>query len=78
MFLFWLVTNCLLNQSPIPISVNFQILAPSFLSSHLLHADAMTNLDSTLKSRDITLPTKLHIVKGMVFLVVMYGCEGGP
>ena len=35
----------------------------------------MTNLDSVLKSRDITLPTKVHIVKAMVFLVVMYGCE---
>ena len=35
----------------------------------------MTNLDSTLKSRDITLPTKIHLVKAMVFPVVMYGCE---
>ena len=35
----------------------------------------MTNLDSTLKNRDITLPTKLQLVKAMVFLVVMYGCE---
>ena len=35
----------------------------------------MTNLDSILKSRDITLPTKVHLVKAMVFLVVMYGCE---
>ena len=37
---------------------------------------AMTNLDSILKSRDVTLPTKVHIVKAMVFPVVMYGCEG--
>ena len=36
---------------------------------------AMTNLDSILKSRDITLPTKLHLIKAMVFAVVMYGCE---
>ena len=36
----------------------------------------MTNLDSTLKSRDITLPTKVHLVKAMVFPVIMYGCEG--
>ena len=36
---------------------------------------AMTNLDSVLKSRDITLPTKVHIVKAMVFTVVMYRCE---
>ena len=35
----------------------------------------MTNLDSVLKSRDIILPTKIHIVKAMVFPVVMYGCE---
>ena len=35
----------------------------------------MTNLDSILKSRDITLPAKVHIVKAMVFPVVMYGCE---
>ena len=35
----------------------------------------MTNLDSTLKSRDITLPTKVHLVKAMVFPVVIYGCE---
>ena len=41
----------------------------------LLGKKAMTNLDSILKSRDITLPTKDHIVKAMVFPVVMYGCE---
>ena len=35
----------------------------------------MTNLDSILKSRDITLPTKVHLVKAIVFTVVMYGCE---
>ena len=35
----------------------------------------MTNLDSMLKSRDITLPTKVHLVKAMVFPVVMYGCK---
>ena len=37
--------------------------------------EAMTNLDSILKSRDITLPTKVYIVKAMVFPVIMYGCE---
>ena len=42
----------------------------------LLGRKAMTNLDSILKSRDITLPTKVHLVKAMVFPVVMYGCEG--
>ena len=41
----------------------------------LLGRKAMTNLDSILKSRDITLPTKVHIVKAMVFPVAMYGCE---
>ena len=41
----------------------------------LLGRKAMTNLDSVLKSRDITLPTKVCIIKGMVFAVVMYGCE---
>ena len=41
----------------------------------LLERKVMTNLDSVLKSRDITLPTKVHLVKAMVFPVVMYGCE---
>ena len=41
----------------------------------LLGRNIMTNLDSILKSRDITLPTKIHLVKAMVFPVVMYGCE---
>ena len=46
------------------------------IKRHLpLGRKAMTNLDSILKSRDITLPTKVHLVKAMVFLVVMYGCE---
>ena len=41
----------------------------------LLGRKAMTNQDSILKCRDVTLPTKVHLVKAMVFLVVMYGCE---
>ena len=41
----------------------------------LLGRKVMTNVDSILKSRDITLPTKVHLVKAMVFPVVMYGCE---
>ena len=41
----------------------------------LLGRKAMTNLDSIFKSRDITLPTKVHLVKGMVFPVAMYSCE---
>ena len=46
-----------------------------FKTCLLLGRKAMTNLDSVLKTRDITLPTKVHIVKAMVFPVVMYGCE---
>ena len=47
------------------------------IKRHMLFGkEAMTNLDSILKSRDITLPTKVCIVKAMVFPVVMYGCEG--
>ena len=42
----------------------------------LLGRKVMTNLDGIFKSRDITLPTKVHLVKAMVFPVVMYGCEG--
>ena len=46
------------------------------IKRHLLHGrKPMSNLDSILKSRDITLPTKVHLVKAMVFAVVMYGCE---
>ena len=41
----------------------------------LLRRKAMTNLDSILKSRDITLPVKVHLVKAMVFPIVIYGCE---
>ena len=40
-----------------------------------LERKAMTNLDNILKSRDITLPTKVHLVKAVVFPVIMYGCE---
>ena len=46
------------------------------IKRHMLRGrKAMTNLDDTLKSRDITLPTKVHLVKAMVFPVVMYGCQ---
>ena len=46
------------------------------IKKHLiLGRKAMANLDSILKSRDLTLPTKVHLVKAMVFPVVMYGCE---
>ena len=43
----------------------------------LLGRKVMTNLDNILKSRDITLPTKVHLIKAMVFPVVLYGCEVG-
>ena len=63
---------------------NFIFLAPKSLQMLtaamklrclLLGRKAMINLDSILKSRDITLPTKVHLVKAMIFPVVMYGCE---
>ena len=49
--------------------------SPEIKRCLLLGRKAMTNLDSTLKSRDITLPTKVHLVKAMVFPVVVYGHE---
>ena len=52
-----------------------KITADMKLRRLLLGRKVMTNLDSILKSRDITLPTKVRLVKGMVFPVVMYGCE---
>ena len=53
-----------------------KITADDEIKRHLLFGrKAMTSLDSILKSRDITLPTKVHLVKAMVFPVVMYGCE---
>ena len=60
------------------IFLDFKITADGDCSheiKRLLGRKAMTNLDSILKSRDITLPTKVHILKGVVFPVVMYGCE---
>ena len=62
------------------IFLGFQITADGECSHEikrrlLLGRKVMNNLDSILKSRDITLPTKVHLVKAMVFPVVMYGCE---
>ena len=51
------------------------VTAPMKLKDLLLGRKAVANLDSILKSRDITLPTKVHLVKAMDFLVLMYGCE---
>ena len=51
------------------------VIAAMKIRCLLLGRKAMTNLESILKSRDVTLPTKVHLVKAMVFPVVMYGCE---
>ena len=58
-----------------PKSLQMVIAAMKIKRRLLLGRKVMTNLESILKSRDITLPTKVHLVKTMVFLVVMYGCE---
>ena len=50
-------------------------VAMKLKDAYFLDGNLMTHLDSILKSRDITLPTKVHLVKAMVFLVVTYGCE---
>ena len=67
-------------NSDIVYFLGFQITAEGDCSHEIkrqlvLGRKAMTNLDSILKGRDITLPTKVRLVKAMVFLVVMYGCE---
>ena len=56
-------------------STGSQKVGHDLATSLLLGRKVMTNLDSIFKSRDITLPTKVHLVKAMVFPVVMYGCE---
>ena len=58
-----------------PKSLQMVIAAMKFKRHLLLGRKVMTNLESILKSRHITLPTKVHLVKAMAFLVVMYGCE---
>ena len=58
-----------------PKSLQMVIAATKLKKRLLLGRKVMTNLDSIFKSRDITLPTKVHLVKAMVFPVVMYGCE---
>ena len=58
-----------------PKSLQMVTAAMKFKRHLLLGRRAMTKLDSMLKSRDITLPTKVHLVKAMVFPLVMYGCE---
>ena len=58
-----------------PKSLQMVIAAMKLKDPLLLGRQIMTNLDSILKSREITLPTKVHLVKAMVFPVVMYGCD---
>ena len=58
-----------------PKSLQMVTAAMKLKDTYSLEEKVMTNLDSILKSRDITLPTKVHLVKAMVFPVVMYGCE---
>ena len=58
-----------------PESLQMVTLATEIKRRLLLGRKVMTNLDSILKSRDVTLPTKVHLVKAMVFPAVMYGCE---
>ena len=66
------VTDFIFGGSKITANVDFSHEIKRRL---LFGRKAMTNLDSILKSRDITLPTKVHLAKAIVFLVVMYGCE---
>ena len=66
------VTDCILGGSNITADGDYSHEIKRRL---LLGREAMTNLDSILKSRDITLLTKVHVVQDMVFPVVMYGCE---
>ena len=58
-----------------PKSMQMVIAAMKIKDTYFFEGKVMTNLDSILKSRDITLPTNVHLVKAMVFPVVMYGCE---
>ena len=66
------VTDCILGGAKITADGD---LSHEIKRRLLLERKVMTNLDSLLKSRDITLPTNVHLVKAMVFPVVMYGCE---
>ena len=79
------ITSLQINGETMEIVIDFIFLGSKITAngdwSHeikrclLIGSKAMTNLDSILKSRDITLPTKGHLVKAMVFPIVMYGCE---
>ena len=79
------ITSCQIEGGKVEVVTDFLFLGSKITvdgdcsheirSQWLLRRKAMTNLDSVLKNRDITLPTKVHIVKAMVFPVVTYGCE---
>ena len=79
------ITSCQIDGETVETVTDYFFVAPKITAdgdcSHeikrhlLLGRKFMINLDSILKSRDITLPTKVHVVKAMVFPVVMYGCE---
>ena len=75
------ITSCQIDGETVtlflgaPKSLQMVIAAMKLKDTLLLGRKIMTNLDSILKSRDITLSTKVHLVKAMVFPVVMYGCE---
>ena len=69
------VTICSDFGAPKIKSVAVSLVSPS-ICHEVMEPDAMTKLDSVLKSRGMTLPTKVRLVKSMVFPVVMYGCEG--
>ena len=79
------ITSCQIDGEPVETVADFIFLGSKItadgdfsyeIKRHLLLGrKVMTNLDSILKSRDITLPTKFHLDKAMVFPVVMYGCE---
>ena len=58
-----------------PVEVPFWDISLIYLGNYLICLKVITNLDSIFKSRDITLPTKVRLVKAMVFPAVMYGCE---
>ena len=82
---FGLITSCQIDGETIQTATDFiswgsKVTADGDCSHEikrclLLGRKAMTNIDSILKSRDITLPTKVHLVKAMVFPIVMYGCD---
>ena len=77
------INKCTYLETPKDFCLGFKVTVDSDRSHEikrpvLLERKAMTNLDSILKCRDITWPTKVRLVKAMVFPVVMYGCETGP